>query len=150
MESLRSAAPRVTVLLPVHDAERFLAEAVESVLAQSFRDFELLAIDDGSRDASAEILGGFARRGLTPRMLDRLGFAGGFLADPPDGFGFADTRPAARRFFQIDAQSVVVQALQALADRGEVKPEVVQEAFDKYRIDDPTAVRGVKQEGGDA
>jgi pyruvate dehydrogenase E1 component len=67
-----------------------------------------------------------------------------------DGFGFADTRPAARRYFQIDAQSVVVQALQALANRGEVKPEVVQEAFEKYRIDDPTAVAGVKQEGGDA
>ncbi|MFZ5847842.1 MAG: pyruvate dehydrogenase (acetyl-transferring), homodimeric type [Actinomycetota bacterium] len=67
-----------------------------------------------------------------------------------DGFGFADTRPAARRFFHVDAQSVVVAALQALADRGEIKPEVVQEAFDKYRIDDPTAVRGVKQEGGDA
>ena len=35
-------------------------------------------------------------------------------------------------------------------ERGEVKREVVQEAFDKYRIDDPTAVAGVKQEGGDA
>ena len=45
---------------------------------------------------------------------------------------------------------MVVQALQALADRGEVKRETVQEAFDKYRIDDPTAVRHVKQEGGDA
>jgi pyruvate dehydrogenase E1 component len=73
-----------------------------------------------------------------------------FHALGADGFGFADTRPAARRFFHIDAQSVVVQALHALAERGEVKPEVVQEAFDKYRIDDPTAVRGVKQEGGDA
>ncbi|MGA9750028.1 MAG: pyruvate dehydrogenase (acetyl-transferring), homodimeric type [Nocardioides sp.] len=67
-----------------------------------------------------------------------------------DGFGFADTRPAARRYFQVDAESVVVQALAALAARGEVKQEVVQEAFDKYRIDDPTAVAGVKQEGGDA
>ncbi|HSE55899.1 MAG TPA: pyruvate dehydrogenase (acetyl-transferring), homodimeric type, partial [Nocardioidaceae bacterium] len=67
-----------------------------------------------------------------------------------DGFGFADTRPAARRFFHVDAQSVVVAALAALAERGEVKRETVQEAFDKYRIDDPTAVRGVKQEGGDA
>jgi pyruvate dehydrogenase E1 component len=75
---------------------------------------------------------------------------GDFHALGADGFGFADTRPAARRFFQIDAPSVVVQALAALAERGEVKPEVVQEAFDRYRIDDPTAVRGVKQEGGDA
>jgi pyruvate dehydrogenase E1 component len=67
-----------------------------------------------------------------------------------DGFGFADTRPAARRFFQVDAESIVVAALRALADRGEVKPESVVEAFAKYRIDDPTAVADVKQEGGDA
>jgi len=43
-----------------------------------------------------------------------------------------------------------VQALQALAARGEVKQEVAAEAFEKYRIDDPTAVAGRKQEGGDA
>jgi pyruvate dehydrogenase E1 component len=67
-----------------------------------------------------------------------------------DGFGFADTRPAARRFFQIDAESVVVQVLQALADAGEVDRAKVAEAFKAYAIDDPTAVRGVKQEGGDA
>ncbi|WP_414858576.1 pyruvate dehydrogenase (acetyl-transferring), homodimeric type [Nocardioides sp. Root151] len=67
-----------------------------------------------------------------------------------DGFGFADTRPAARRFFHIDAESVVVQALGALADAGEIDPARVTEALDRYRIDDPTAVAGVLQEGGDA
>ncbi len=67
-----------------------------------------------------------------------------------DGFGFADTRPAARRFFHIDAQSVVVQALQALADAGTIDRGQVEKAFAQYRIDDPTAVAGIKQEGGDA
>src|SRR5688500_8120402 len=67
-----------------------------------------------------------------------------------DGFGFADTRPAARRFFHIDAQSVVVQALQALADAGEISVDKVTEAAARYRIDDPTAVKDIKQEGGDA
>jgi pyruvate dehydrogenase E1 component len=67
-----------------------------------------------------------------------------------DGFGFADTRPAARRYFQIDAESVVVQTLQALADAGEYPREKVAHAFHAYAIDDPTAVRDVKQEGGDA
>jgi len=67
-----------------------------------------------------------------------------------DGFGFADTRPAARRYFRVDAQSVVVQALQALADAGKIAPGTVAAAFEKYQIDDPTAVAGVKQEGGDA
>ena len=75
---------------------------------------------------------------------------GSFHALGTDGFGFADTRPAARRFFNVDAQSVVVQALQALAAQGSVKAEAVSEAFTKYRIDDPTAVSGIAQEGGDA
>jgi pyruvate dehydrogenase E1 component len=67
-----------------------------------------------------------------------------------DGFGFADTRPAARRFFRIDAESVVVRTLRALADAGEIEPDLVTKAVAKYRIDDPTAVKDVKQEGGDA
>jgi pyruvate dehydrogenase E1 component len=67
-----------------------------------------------------------------------------------DGFGFADTRPAARRFFHVDAESIVVAALEALADRGEVKPEAAPEAFERYRIDDPTSVADVRQEGADA
>ncbi len=67
-----------------------------------------------------------------------------------DGFGFADTRPAARRFFHVDAESVVVQALMALADAGQIEREQVVKAFKEYRIDDPTAVADVPQEGGDA
>jgi pyruvate dehydrogenase E1 component len=67
-----------------------------------------------------------------------------------DGFGLADTRPAARRYFHIDAESIVVQTLQALADAGTIDRDKVVDAFTKYRIDDPTAVADVKQEGGDA
>lgn len=55
-----SAAPRVTVLLPVHNGEPYLAAAVQSILAQGFADFELLIIDDGSTDRSCEIIGSFA------------------------------------------------------------------------------------------
>jgi pyruvate dehydrogenase E1 component len=64
-----------------------------------------------------------------------------------DGFGFADTRAAARRFFHVDAPSIVVATLGALAKRGEVKQDTVREAFERFRIDDPTAVRGVAQAG---
>jgi pyruvate dehydrogenase E1 component len=67
-----------------------------------------------------------------------------------DGFGIADTRAAARRFFKIDAESVVCQSLAALAEEGRIGRDAVQKALDHYRIDDPTAVAGVKQEGGDA
>ncbi|MEV7395986.1 pyruvate dehydrogenase (acetyl-transferring), homodimeric type [Aeromicrobium sp. NPDC092404] len=67
-----------------------------------------------------------------------------------DGFGFADTRAAARRTFQVDAESIVLSVLQTLAQRGTVRPETVRDAFSRFRIDDPTAVADVPQEGGDA
>ena len=48
--------PLVSVIMPVYNGEKFLAEAIESILAQTFRDFELLIIDDGSRDRSYEMI----------------------------------------------------------------------------------------------
>jgi glycosyltransferase involved in cell wall biosynthesis len=54
--------PRISVLMPVYQAERYLEEAVESILAQSFDDFELIALDDGSTDASSRMLEALARR----------------------------------------------------------------------------------------
>jgi glycosyltransferase involved in cell wall biosynthesis len=61
MNGKGAAPPRVSVVLPVYNGEPFLTQAIDSVLAQSFRDFELIAIDDGSTDASGEILDRFAR-----------------------------------------------------------------------------------------
>jgi pyruvate dehydrogenase E1 component len=66
-----------------------------------------------------------------------------------DGFGFADTRGAARRFFHIDAQSIVVAVLRQLALRGEVKSGVVREALERYRLADVNAA-GHGTLGGDA
>ncbi len=51
-----------------------------------------------------------------------------------DGFGRSDTRAALRRHFHIDAESITVGVLAALARRGEVKPEVVAEAIAKYDL----------------
>jgi pyruvate dehydrogenase E1 component len=56
-----------------------------------------------------------------------------------DGFGFSDTRPAARRHFLVDAESIAVGVLAALARRGEVEKSAVVEAARKYRIDDISA-----------
>jgi pyruvate dehydrogenase E1 component len=56
-----------------------------------------------------------------------------------DGFGFSDTRPAARRHFLVDAESITVGVLSALARRGEVPKSAVVDASRKYRIDDVNA-----------
>ncbi len=89
MQSL--SIPTVSVLLPVHNAARYLPEAVESILGQSFTDFEFLIIDDGSTDASRAILERYAARdrrislrsrpntGLTVALSELLGLARGEL-----------------------------------------------------------------------
>ena len=47
---------RVSVVMPAFDRERYVSEAIERVLAQTFHDFELLIVDDGSRDATAAVV----------------------------------------------------------------------------------------------
>jgi len=58
-ESATQRSPKVTVLMSVHDAERYLREAIDSILAQSFSDFEFLILDDASSDSSRTIVRGY-------------------------------------------------------------------------------------------
>ena len=53
---MNSNSPLVTVLMPVYNGSRFLAEAIESILHQTFEDFEFVIIDDASTDSSVEII----------------------------------------------------------------------------------------------
>src|ERR1043165_6445791 len=53
---------RVTISIPFLNAQRFLAEAIDSVLAQTFGDWELLLVDDGSSDGSTRIAKHWAKR----------------------------------------------------------------------------------------
>lgn len=61
--------PQVSVLLPVHNAEAYLPEAVESILGQSLTNLELVCIDDGSTDRSHEILQSYAARDGRIRII---------------------------------------------------------------------------------
>jgi pyruvate dehydrogenase E1 component len=64
---------------------------------------------------------------------------GDFATLGADGFGFSDTRPAARRFFKIDGPSMVVRTLQMLARREEIDAGLVMDAIEKYKLHDVTA-----------
>lgn len=64
---------------------------------------------------------------------------GGLVSLGTDGFGFSDTRAAARRFFHVDGPSVTVRTLAELVRAGELKAEVTREAIDRYRLWDVTA-----------
>ncbi|NWO07327.1 MAG: pyruvate dehydrogenase (acetyl-transferring), homodimeric type, partial [Alteromonadaceae bacterium] len=64
---------------------------------------------------------------------------GTYITLGTDGFGFADTRAAARRYFNTDAESVVVAVLEGLAREGKVERSVVEKAAKDLKLDDPTA-----------
>ena len=74
---------------------------------------------------------------------------GDYVTLGADGFGISDTRAAARRFYKIDAHSIVIRVLAELARRGEVDRGVVQQAIEKYDLHNPNAGESGSA-GGDA
>jgi glycosyltransferase involved in cell wall biosynthesis len=56
------ATPAVSFVMSVRDGERHLRDALDSMLAQTFRDFEAVVIDDGSADSTPQILAAYAAR----------------------------------------------------------------------------------------
>jgi len=59
---IAAAPPRIAVVMPFLNAERFIEESIRSVLAQTVRDWELLLVDNGSTDRSADIAGTYSAR----------------------------------------------------------------------------------------
>ena len=61
--------PQISVIVPVYRAEKFLHRCVDSVLGQTFRDFELILLDDGSPDGSGAICDAYAARDSRVRAI---------------------------------------------------------------------------------
>jgi glycosyltransferase involved in cell wall biosynthesis len=64
---MNGAAPRVSVVMPIYNGAEFLALSIDSVLAQTLPDFELILVDDGSTDGTAEIIRRYAAQ--DPRIV---------------------------------------------------------------------------------
>lgn len=104
--------PLVSVIVPVFNAARFLAEAITSVLRQDHRPLEIVVVDDGSTDGSAAVASGRAEAHAEVRLIRRPRNAGpadarnaALAGARGDLIGFldADDRMAARRLsFQVD------------------------------------------------
>jgi glycosyltransferase involved in cell wall biosynthesis len=114
--------PTISVLMPVYNSAQYLRQAVESILAQTFTDFEFLIIDDGSTDASLKILQTYAaqdqrihlttreNRGLARSLNQMLTYAKGEFIARMDGDDIAMPERFARQveFLRREADVVCV------------------------------------------
>ena len=69
--------PCVSVIIPAYNAEAFISQTLDSVLAQTLEDFELIVVDDGSADATASIVEGYAARDGRVSLLRQANSFGG-------------------------------------------------------------------------
>jgi glycosyltransferase involved in cell wall biosynthesis len=126
-----SASPTVTVLMPVYNAARFVAETVDTVLAQTFGDFEFVIINDGSTDNSLEILRGYARRDDRIRLISRPNT--GYVAALNEGLGVARGEFVAR----IDADDLAdPRRLELQVARMRSEPQLVALGSNALAIDE--------------
>ena len=61
--------PQISVLIPVYNAEKYLPQCLQSLAEQTYTDFEIIAVDDGSTDGSPEVLQSFAVRDKRLRII---------------------------------------------------------------------------------
>ncbi len=97
-------APVVSVIVPVYNVERYLAECLDSLLAQTFHDFEIVVVDDGSTDGSAALVERYAAR--SPERIHAVRKPNGGLGDARN-FGMSHARGAYLAF--VDADDTVTR-----------------------------------------
>jgi glycosyltransferase involved in cell wall biosynthesis len=113
------AAPRVSIVVPAYNRERFLSATLDSALAQTFRDWELVVFDDGSTDATFDIAVSYANRDV--RIRAERGPNGGVAA--ARNRGYAATDPRSEFVIFLDSDDVWdTGALETLVDQLELHP----------------------------
>ena len=63
--------PIISIIIPIYNAEKYLSTCIESILSQGFEDFELLLINDGSKDNSLSICNDYAQRDSRIKVFDK-------------------------------------------------------------------------------
>lgn len=127
-----TVAPTVTIVLPSHNGARFLAEAIESCLTQTFEQFELIAVDDGSTDRTAAIFDEYARHDGRIRIVTNRAATG-----VPNALNAGFSTAAGRYFTWIsDDNRFRPHALSTLVAALEVDPSLAIVYSDYSVIDE--------------
>ena len=123
IESKDGAEPLVSIVIPCYEGARYLPQAIESVLNQSYRNLQVLIVDDASPDNCAEIAGHYAARDPRVQVI-RRSKNGGVSAAFNSGFEVAKgeffSRLAQDDYFRDDAIEVMLTELRKNPDAGMV------------------------------
>ena len=79
--------PAISIIIPVYNADKYLRRCIDSVISQSFTDFELILVDDGSKDKSPQICDEYASQDKRVRVIHKVN--GGVSAARNDGLDIA-------------------------------------------------------------
>ena len=82
--------PKVSIIVPVYNTEKYLAQCLDSIINQSLKDIEILCVDDGSTDSSPEILKEYAKKDSRIRIIQK----------PNAGYGNSMNLGINRRIFR--------------------------------------------------
>lgn len=138
--------PKVSLVIPVYNAEKYLGECIDSVLSQSFRDFELILVDDGSKDSSGEICDEYAKKDGRIRVIHQPN--GGVTAARKGGVEVA----SAEWIMFVDADDkVTTDGLQRLVEVQESDSEldIIEGSYQWFYPDGTTKLRkNIAQEKG--
>jgi glycosyltransferase involved in cell wall biosynthesis len=114
--------PEISLVVPAYDAEVFLAETLDSVIAQSFPDWELVVVDDGSTDGTADTVRRYVARDSRIQLIEQVN--SGVAAARNTGLFAANPETWAIMF--LDADDVLERdALTTLSDALRAHPEAV-------------------------
>ena len=130
---LATPVPSISVLMPAYNAQAFIRQSVQSVLAQTFEDFELIVVNDGSTDDTAAILAAFDDPRLriidNPRNLGIVGTLnhghqiarGRYIArQDADDFSLPLRFARQKAFLDTNPQTVIVASEMTLLEDGNI------------------------------
>ena len=160
--------PQISVIVPVYNTEKYLHCCIDSILAQTFTDFELLLIDDGSKDNSGKICDGYAIKDSRVRVFHKenggvssarnigLDNAKGKWITFVDSDDFIDSTMLETLYFSIDDNDLVLSYGKILGEieeekysRGLVTALNFSELFTKYNMHKRTSPWGKLYKSGE-
>lgn len=126
----------VSVIIPVYNAERYIAQCLDSVLAQTLRDIEIICVDDGSTDGSVAILKRYAARDSRLRLIRQKNAGAGAARNQ----GLREATGEYLSFLDSDDFFEPDMLEKAVAQARQYEAEIVVFNSDQYHMDKTTFV----------